>query len=145
MNGTYQFADLEFFVRPSAKRKTYGVTVDRDSSLLLHIPEDHSETLIQDFLHEKLLWIHTKLAEKAFFKEGYYPERQFKNGEGFAYLGRIYRLKIDTSALEHIKFTSDLFTLQNPKHGREHFVKWYQQKGHEKLPSLVKVYTQSPP
>lgn len=142
MNETYQFADLEFDVRPSARRKTYGVTVDRDSSLLLHIPEDHSDTLIQDFLHEKLLWIHTKLAEKALYKEGYYPERRFKNGEGFAYLGRIYRLKVDPNVLEHIKFTNGFFVLRNPKRGREHFVNWYQQKGLEKLPTLVKEYTQ---
>lgn len=137
----YQFSDLQFKMRPSDKRKTYGVTVDRDSSLLLHVPEDYSETTIQDFLHEKLLWIHTKLAEKAFHKDGFYPERQFINGEGFAYLGRIYRLKIDPSALQHLRFASGNFILRNPKRGREHFVFWYQTKGYEKLPALIKEYT----
>ena len=138
---SYQFADLDFEMRPSGKRKTYGVTVDRDSSLLLHVPEDFSETLIQDFLHEKLLWIHTKLAEKSLYKDGFYPERQFKNGEGFAYLGRIYRLKITPTSLEHIKFSNGYFMLRNPARGREHFVNWYQQKGYEKLPALIREYT----
>lgn len=101
----YQFADLGFEMRTSDKRKSYGVTVDRDSSLLLHVPSDYSEVLIQDFLHEKLLWIHTKLAEKSLYKSGLYPSRQFKNGEGFAYLGRVYRLKID----KKISCTSSFF------------------------------------
>ena len=42
----YQFADLGFEMRTSDKRKSYGVTVDRDSSLLLHVPRDYSEVLI---------------------------------------------------------------------------------------------------
>ncbi len=139
---TYQFADLNFQMKQSSKRESYGVTVDRDSSLLLHVPKDYSEDLIQDFLHEKLLWIHTKLAEKALYKDGYYPERQFVEGEGFSYMGRIYRLKISPSSLQNIHFMNGRFVIKNPKKGRESFIQWYQQKGAEKLPPLIKEYTQ---
>ncbi|MCY4445430.1 MAG: hypothetical protein OXC02_03085 [Rhodobacteraceae bacterium] len=111
----YQFAELDFELRPSGKRKTYGVTVDRDCSHILHVSEDNSEVLIQDSLHDKILWIHTKLAEKSL-------NCRLKTHESFAYLGRIFGLKIIPTDLEHIKFFNGHFMLKNPTRGLEYYI-----------------------
>lgn len=136
----YTYANLTFEMRPSSRRQTYGLTVDRDSSLVLHVPEPYSEQLIEDFLHEKLLWIHTKLAEKEFFRSGHFPARQFRAGEGFAYNGRIYQLRLEPHALQNFRFQNGRFILRSAKGARQLFINWYQQKGMEKLPILAEEY-----
>jgi predicted metal-dependent hydrolase len=90
----YTAGDLAFEVRRSDRRKTLGITVDRDSSLLLHLPNNVPQEDIDVFVKQKRLWIYTKLAEKLYFTRDSYPERQFVDGEGICYLGRVYRIKL---------------------------------------------------
>ena len=42
MNEAIKIDDLTFEVRRSKRRKTIGVTVERDASLVAHLPEDTS-------------------------------------------------------------------------------------------------------
>src|SRR5690606_33572644 len=88
--------------------------------------------------------VYKKLAEKALSIEKAYPPRQFVDGEGFAYLGRIYRLKIQKSSLLSLSFQNSRFLLAEPSayRARELFVDWYRKKALEYLPSLVDEYAQ---
>lgn len=74
-----------------ACRRTVGITVDRDGSLLLHAPDGCSESVLAAWAHGKRTWVYRKLAEKDLLLAP--PARkQFVSGEGFDYLGRRYRL-----------------------------------------------------
>lgn len=139
----YQSNDLRFNVQTSAKRKSLGITVDRDGSLVLHTPPNVSNTEIETFIGEKRLWIYTKLAAKEFLNEQTHSERQFIDGEGFCYLGRAYRLALIDSRIQTVIFKSCRFYLAKGRQdsARDLFIDWYKQKALQRLPGLVSEFT----
>lgn len=122
---------LDFTLKRSPKRKTVGITIDRDGSLVLHAPVDVPERAIEEYAREKRLWIHTKLAEKELLV---WPTRtkEFVTGEGFHYLGRSYRLLLvdpssHSDASPPLRLHQGRFQLRRDQQdrGREHFIAWY--------------------
>jgi superfamily II DNA or RNA helicase len=88
--------DLVFTIAPPTERTTLEITVDRDASLILRAPTCASRERVERFIESKRPWVYRKLAEKDALVAP--PIRkQFVDGEGFAYLGRNYRLKLDDS------------------------------------------------
>lgn len=83
--------DLNFAVRESTKRRTVGITIDRDGSLLLHAPAGCNPDGLAAWAHSKRNWVFRRLAEKHLLQSAR-PTREFVTGEGFDYLGRHYRL-----------------------------------------------------
>jgi predicted metal-dependent hydrolase len=90
---TLLIGDLQFEVRESPRRATIGITVDRDGSLRLHAPPGYPPDLLAAWAHSKRRWVYRKLAEKDLLLSAK-PNKEFVNGEGFAYLGRRHRLLI---------------------------------------------------
>jgi predicted metal-dependent hydrolase len=86
--------DLVFTIAPVTGRKTLEITVDRDASLVLRAPAEASRERVERFIQSKRSWVYRKLAEKDALVS---PPvvKEFVDGEGFAYLGRNYRLKIE--------------------------------------------------
>src|SRR5512140_1859159 len=85
--------DLRFAVRWSARRRTVGITVKRDGTLVVAAPVRTSQRRIEAVVREKLPWVRRKLAE--FAALGPPPEpRQVAAGELFPYLGRDYRVTL---------------------------------------------------
>ena len=76
-----------------AKRKSLGITIDRDGSLLLDAPADCAWATIEAMGREKSLWVYSKLAERDML---FRPKRarEYVTGETFYYLGRAYRLRL---------------------------------------------------
>jgi predicted metal-dependent hydrolase len=84
---------LSFDVLQRPERRTLEITVERDASLSVKVPEAVTVEQIESFVFAKQEWIYRKLAEKDAFL-GAPVVKQFVNGEGFAYLGRSYRLQL---------------------------------------------------
>jgi predicted metal-dependent hydrolase len=61
---TLTFGDLSFKLRPSAKRRTIGITVERDGQLILSTPPQVPIETLEKVVNDKRLWIHSKLIEK---------------------------------------------------------------------------------
>jgi predicted metal-dependent hydrolase len=55
--------DLDFAVRQSEQRRTAGITVDRDGSLLLHAPAGVGPEALAAWAWSKRRWVFRKLAE----------------------------------------------------------------------------------
>jgi predicted metal-dependent hydrolase len=72
-------------------RSTMEITIDRDGSIFVAVPEGTPDQPILDFVGRKQDWIHRKLLEKGEFLPSM-PRKEIANGEGFQYLGRSYRL-----------------------------------------------------
>ena len=85
--------DLTLEVAPPGDRKTIEVIVERDASLVLKAPPGVSAERATQFVIAKRQWIYRKLAEKDALT-GPPIVKQFVEGEGFAYLGRSYRLTL---------------------------------------------------
>jgi predicted metal-dependent hydrolase len=86
-------AGLDFEVQLSGARRTIGITVDRDGSLIVNAPKDCDEAELAAFAQEKRMWVYKKLAEKDLLLSQR-PTKEFVSGEGFAYLGRSHRLEL---------------------------------------------------
>ena len=89
--------DLVIEVAPPTERTTLEIVVERDASLVLKAPDGASVERVQKFVSTKRSWIYRKLAEKDALV-GPPVVKRFVDGEGFAYLGRSYRLLVDESA-----------------------------------------------
>jgi predicted metal-dependent hydrolase len=82
---------LLFDVVPRPGRATLEITVERDASLSLKVPDQATTDQVTAFVAAKRSWIFRKLAEKDAL---FHPPvvKQLVDGEGFAYLGRSHRL-----------------------------------------------------
>ncbi|MDE0194050.1 MAG: DUF45 domain-containing protein, partial [bacterium] len=83
--------DLVVSVAPPGDRTTIEIVVERDASLVLKAPDGVSVERATRFVADKRRWIYRKLAEKDALT-GPPIVKRFVEGEGFAYLGRSYRL-----------------------------------------------------
>jgi predicted metal-dependent hydrolase len=125
---TLTFGDLSFKLRPSAKRRTIGITVERDGQLILSTPPEVPIETLEKVVNEKRLWIHSKLIEK----ESLNPPtsaKEYVSGEGFYYLGRSYSLKLvdGVEGNPPLRLYQSRFELQREAQarGRVAFIRWY--------------------
>lgn len=124
--------DLRFTLVRSARRKTVGITVDRDGSLVLAAPETYPLEQLEEFAREKRFWIYEKLARKdMLFRRP--ARKEYVSGETFYYLGRGYRLKVvdDSEPQPPLKLHQGWFQLRRSAvpDARRHFVRWYSENG----------------
>jgi predicted metal-dependent hydrolase len=124
-------AGLEFAVKPSEKRRTIGITVDRDGALIMHAPAGCDEHTLLAFAHDKRMWIYSKLAEKDLLLSPR-PTKQFVSGEGFSYLGRSHRLKLIDSSGPGVRLERGRFLVPadrvNAGQGADIMIDWYRSR-----------------
>ena len=85
--------DLIFQVAPPRERKTIEIVVERNASLVLKAPPAVTIERATRFVSAKRQWVYRKLVEKDALS-GPPVVKRFVEGEGFAYLGRSYRLTL---------------------------------------------------
>ena len=85
--------DLRFEVRRSDRRRALEITVDRGGELILSAPPEVPDAKLRDFVQRKRMWVYKQLARKDALGHAT-PRKVFTDGEGFAYLGRSYRLRL---------------------------------------------------
>ncbi|PYE85163.1 M48 family metallopeptidase [Phyllobacterium leguminum] len=117
---------LTFEVRRSDRRKTLQITVERSGELSITAPTKVPERDLASFVEEKLLWIHTKIEEKARLQKRA-PVKEFVNGEGFLYLGKSYRLRLMDAQLVDLCLKNGRFCLRSSSthRARDVFIAWY--------------------
>lgn len=137
-----QVDDLTLEVRRSQRRRTLGLTVERDGELVIAAPASADEATLSAFVREKRLWIYRKLAEKAELHRSV-PRKEFVDGEGFLYLGRSYRLKLVDEQDAPLKLVNGRFRLRRDDlpDARNTFIRWYRARGQQWLTAKVRSYT----
>ena len=85
--------ELVFKVAPPRQGKTIEIIVERDASLVLKAPPAVTIERATRFVAAKRQWVYRKLVEKDALT-GPPVVKKFIEGEGFAYLGRSYRLTL---------------------------------------------------
>lgn len=133
--------DLRFEVRRSDRRRALEITVDRGGELILTAPSEVPEGKLRDFVQRKRMWVYKQLARReALGRE--IPRKQFIDGEGFAYLGRTYRLRLVAQSDAAVKLVGGRFVM--PKalahDGREHLIRWYCERARSWLAGKVQDY-----
>jgi len=94
--------------------------------LFIVAPSKVVDQQLIEFVEEKLLWVHTKLEEKARLQQRA-QVKEFVDGEGFLYLRKSYRLRLTDRQLIDLHLKNGRFCLRRSSvhRGREVFVSWY--------------------
>jgi len=129
--------ELVFEVRQSDRRKSFGITVDRDGGLVVHKPTNADMAELTLWVETKLLWVHRKLAKQRetalIFRS---PE--YVSGESFSYLGKRYPLKIVNKLDQPLTFDgSRFYMLRDTRSAENHFRRWYLDEGSDWLKGRV--------
>jgi predicted metal-dependent hydrolase len=133
--------DLRFEVRRSSLRRALEITVDRGGELILSAPPQVRDATLRDFVQRKRMWVYRQLARKeALTRET--PRKVFTDGEGFAYLGRNYRLRLVPESDAAVKLVGGRFVMPKAlaRDGREHLIRWYGERARPWLASKVAEY-----
>ncbi len=129
---------LTFAVRWSRRRRTVGITVRRDGTLVAAAPAGVPARKLEDFVRAKLPWVRRKLAE--FEALGPPPEpKRFVDGERFPYLGRTYRLARVDDPREPVALRRGRLELDRGLDGsaRAAVVAWYQARASQRVEAAV--------
>jgi predicted metal-dependent hydrolase len=132
--------ELDFTVRVSASRRTVGITVDRDGSLLLHAPAGAGPDAVAAWAESKRAWVSEKLAAKDMLLSNR-PAKEIVSGEGFQYLGRHHQLLVRPGAGPEVKLDKGRLSidqdLARSGGGATALIDWYRRRGLAWLPGRV--------
>jgi len=126
-----------------SRRKTADIILERDGSIVVRAPEWVNDDQISRIVAAKQAWIYARLAERRDL-EATRVVRELKNGEGFLYLGRSYRLRLVDQPSEPLMLKNGRFLLRRDLvtsgSARAAFRAFYTAKGRERLPERVALH-----
>lgn len=102
--------DLSYEVIRS-HRATADIVIERDGRLLVRAPRSIPDERIEDMVEAKRYWIYKNLAEWRDLNATRVL-REYRNGEGFLYLGRSYRLQLVAEQNESLLLKNGMFCLR---------------------------------
>jgi predicted metal-dependent hydrolase len=123
------------------KRKTLGLQIAPDASLIIRAPERASLETIRKVVSKKLPWI---LEKQRVVLETYRPsiKKEFVNCEGFLYLGEWYKLFIVKEASTPLVFNGKEFLLWDKyiSVAKSLFILWYKTQALDIIGQRAKQY-----
>ncbi len=103
MTSTIQFGSNQiYFQLEYSNRKSLGITIQPDLSVLVKAPVDTSLDKVKEKLLKKAPWIIRQQSFFLYFHPGT-PARKYISGETHLYLGRQYRLKVIQNNLDSVE------------------------------------------
>ncbi len=94
-----------------SSRRTADIVIEPDGRVIVRAPEDTTPERIEDIIESKRLWIYKNLAEWRDLNATRVL-REYRNGEGFLYLGRSYRLLLVADQEEPLLLKAGRFCLR---------------------------------
>jgi len=139
MTSAIQFGSKQiYFQLEYSSRKSLGITVKPDLSVLVKAPVDTSLEKVKEKLRKKAPWI---IRQQSFFL--YFhpktPARKYISGETHLYLGRQYRLKIIQNNFESVKLKGKYIeaTVTEKTRAKQLVGEWYLQNAKLKLRAIA--------
>lgn len=138
-------ADLSYEVIRS-RRATADIVVERDGRVVVRVPQSISHQRIEDLVEAKRYWIYKTLAEWRDLNATKVL-REYRNGEGFLYLGRSYRLTLVGEQDEPLLLKGGRFWLRRTLVDRGEvdgakvaFRDYFMARGLERIPERVRYF-----
>ena|SRR3569832_1075841 len=94
-----------------SRRSTADIIIERDGSVVVRAPEWADDDEVASIVESKHYWIYQGLAEWRDLNATR-VQREYKNGEGFLYLGRAYRLLLVSDQDDALQLRKGRFTLR---------------------------------
>ncbi len=109
MSGS-RIMDIDYEILRS-QRSTADIVIERDGRVLVRAPQTIPDERIEDLVEAKRYWIYKNLAEWRDLNATRVL-REYRNGEGFLYLGRSYRLLLVADQEEPLLLKNGRFCLR---------------------------------
>jgi len=127
-------------------RTTADIVVERDGRVIVRVPAELPDERIEDIVQSKRYWIYKTLAEwRDLNATGVL--REYRNGEGFLYLGRSYRLSLVADQEVPLLLRNGRFCLRRDLVDRGEVVaakaafrEYFIARGRERLVQRVRYY-----
>lgn len=132
-------SDLQYNIARSARRKTVTITVERDRTIMVRVPEEMSDDAIDQIVIAKRHWIFAKLRSPQKYEELRHPPgKEVVNGESALFLGREYRIEIAETKSGRVEFSRG-FRIPPAQSSRRREVLrgWYIERAKEVILSRV--------
>lgn len=126
----------------TARRKTARVQVHAGVVSVI-VPDTYPTTKIDLLVDRRTRWI----KEKLLVQHQWLPlkQKEYINGECFCYLGRHYRLMVETAEEESVKLINGRLSVQTndkqPDAIRIALIEWYKDHAQKKLQAKVRRYS----
>lgn len=133
--------ELAYKIKRSTRRRKLTITVERDRSIVVHVPEGISDEKIRKVVDSKRQWIYEKTCHSQKYRDlPHPPGKELVSGESALYLGRQYRIEM-IKDLSEIHFARRFLipSIQVNKRG-EALREWYISKAKEKIIPRVKSH-----
>jgi len=120
-----------------SKRRTVGLELASDASLIIRAPRFASFGMIQKIVEEKQDWIYKKqaIARKKHAKTA---PKKFLDGEAFLYLGNSYKLFIIDNIEQALVFEENfLLSRKHLENAKEKITDWYKKQAYSKISERV--------
>lgn len=131
MNGFVQYGKyrIEYQVVFIPNRRTLCIEVHPDQSVLVRAPQDCDPVIIADRVRRRARWINRQLIDFERYQPRT-PPRQYLNGETHRYLGRQYRLRMESGNTNQVKLKNGrlkvmLSSTPTPERVRAAVQRWY--------------------
>jgi predicted metal-dependent hydrolase len=142
---TAQKSEIPYEVHRSG-RKTADIVIERDGRILVRAPRKVPHEQIEGIVQSKSYWIHKNLAEWRDLNATRIL-REYRNGEGFLYLGRSYRLLLVSGQDEALLLKNGRFCMarklaeeQGMSAAQAAFQEYYAERGREKIPQRIRYF-----
>jgi predicted metal-dependent hydrolase len=114
----------------SARRRTVGLTIERDASVTVVVPAGSEIGQVVAALEAKRPWLVRRTVERA-RQLGEHPAKQVVSGENFPYLGRNQRLLVVTGQPVPVRREGGRLCLRAvpPQDGAQAIIDWYARTG----------------
>lgn len=129
-----------------SRRKTADIVIERDGRVLVRAPESIPDEKIEDIVAAKRYWIYKNLAEWRDLNSTRVL-RDYRNGEGFLYRGRSYRLLLVANQAESLQLKNGRFCLRRDlvesggiHMAKEAFRNFHIQHGQSIIPKRVEYF-----
>lgn len=128
--------DTDFdYIVVSSDRRTVGITVERDGSVVVRAPRGIKDDELQRVVSSKKRWVSDRVRHPQKYKDQAHPPgKELVSDESVLFLGRSYRVEIVDSDSERIEFDQKFLVPRAVcDRGREEFRQWYVREAEERL------------
>lgn len=135
-----KYKDIDYSLKKS-NRKTISIYVERDGDITIIVPEQISQRELDNVIESKRYWIYKALVEQQELNKTKIG-RELIDGEGYLFLGRNYRLKIENNLPKPVILKENYFLIdENIVHNaKPHFVNFYKENGKDILNQRVNYF-----
>lgn len=120
-----------------SRRRTIALEIARDASLIVRAPFRTPLDFIEKVVFKKRFWIKEK---QEFVRDRYTKviPKEFVSGEGFLYLGNMYKLEfVDVLNMPIVFDNSFKIARKNYDIAKEILIGWYQEQAYQKISERV--------